>query len=183
MVKELDKKLWEECITFHGHACPGLAIGYAAVFAAIDKMGIPYQRAEDEEIVCVSENDACGVDSIQWLLSCTVGKGNMLFRPMGKSAFSFFARKTGKRVRLVTDFPQEWMTLSREEMMNKILNSPSEVVFKFKEPDFELPEEAKIFDSIRCDICGERTREDKIRLQDGKRVCLACFKDYSRTFL
>lgn len=179
----MDEKLWNECVEFHGHSCPGLAFGYAATFGAIGKMGIPYERAEDEEIVCVSENDACGVDCIQYLLSCTVGKGNLLFRPVGKSAYSFFARKSSKRVRLVLDFPKEWESLSREEMTRKILESPADVIFKFKEPDFELPDMAKIFESVCCEECGERAREDKIRLQEGKKVCLTCFKEYSRSFL
>ena len=33
----------------------------------------------DEDVVCIAENDACGVDAIQVLLGCSVGKGNLLF--------------------------------------------------------------------------------------------------------
>lgn len=179
----MDEKSWDECVRFHGHSCPGLAIGYAAVLAAIDRLGIPLERAVDEEIVCVSENDACGVDCIQCLLSCTVGKGNLLFRQTGKGAYSFFARKSGKRIRLVTEFPSEWERLDKEELVVRILNAPPDKIFKFKEPDFELPESARIFENVRCEICGERAREDKIRLQEGRKVCLACFRDYSRSFL
>ncbi len=52
--------LWNECIRFHGHECPGLAIGYRATEVAINELGIPAERAKDEELVCVAENDACG---------------------------------------------------------------------------------------------------------------------------
>lgn len=55
----------------------------------------------DEDVVCITENDACGVDAIQVLLGCSVGKGNLLFHLRGKQAFSFYNRKTGKAVRLV----------------------------------------------------------------------------------
>ncbi|MGI5965093.1 MAG: FmdE family protein [Candidatus Methanomethylophilaceae archaeon] len=179
----MDEKLWKECIDFHGHSCPGLAIGFAAAFAAMDKMNIPMERAADEELVCVSENDACGIDCIQYLLSCTAGKGNLIFRPRGKSAYSFFSRKSGKSIRVVTDFPAEWENLGREELTKKILKSPAEEVFLFKKPDFELPEKARIFESVRCENCKEKTREDMIRLQEGKKVCLSCFKSYDRGWM
>ncbi|MDR3206012.1 MAG: formylmethanofuran dehydrogenase subunit E family protein, partial [Candidatus Methanoplasma sp.] len=26
----MDKELWDGCVRFHGHACPGLAIGFRA---------------------------------------------------------------------------------------------------------------------------------------------------------
>lgn len=179
----MNAKLWEECVEFHGHSCPGLAIGYAAAFAAMDKLGIPMERAQDEEIVCISENDACGIDCIQYMLSCTAGKGNLLFKRTGKSAYSFFSRKSGKGIRLVVELPVDWEKLEREEVTQKILESPPEMVFVFKKPEFDLPEKARLFESIRCDECGERTREDMIRLQEGKKVCLSCFKPYDRGWI
>ena len=90
---------WESCVAFHGHSCGGLTIGYKAALYAIELLDI--QFSDDEQIVCVSENDACGVDAIQAILGCSVGKGNLLFRLRGKQAFSFYNRETGKAVRLV----------------------------------------------------------------------------------
>lgn len=178
----MDERLWKECIAFHGHACPGLAIGYKASEAAAEFMGIPLERAKDEEMVCVSENDACGVDCIQYLLSCTVGKGNMLFRPTGKSVYTFFTRKNDKAVRLsLVPFNRD--EYEREELIRRILTSPAEDIFKISRPAFELPQKARMFDSIVCEICGEAAREDKIRIQEGKKVCLDCFEEYKRCFL
>ena len=97
----MNQELWEECVRFHGHACPGLAIGYRAAEAASERLGTTLRRTEDEDIVCVSENDGCGVDSVQCIMSCTVGKGNMILRPRGKNAFSFFDRDTGRSVMVV----------------------------------------------------------------------------------
>ena len=54
---------------FHGHICPGLIIGYQA--AVLAKELLEQKRDVDEELVAVVENDACGVDAIQWLLGCT----------------------------------------------------------------------------------------------------------------
>ena len=30
----MNKELWKRCVEFHGHECPGLAIGYKASEAA-----------------------------------------------------------------------------------------------------------------------------------------------------
>ena len=73
-----DKKaLWDRAVDFHGHACPGLTIGYRAALYAAELLDLDF--SEDEDAVCVSENDACGVDAIQAVLGCSVGKGNLLF--------------------------------------------------------------------------------------------------------
>ena len=56
--------------------------------------------AADEELVCVTENDACGVDAVQVITGCTMGKGNLLYRGTGKMAFSFYCRNSGASVRL-----------------------------------------------------------------------------------
>ena len=91
--------LWEKCVAFHGHACGGLTIGFQAARYAMELLELDFSA--DEDVVCIAENDACGVDAIQVLLGCSVGKGNLLFHLRGKQAFSFYNRKTGKAVRLV----------------------------------------------------------------------------------
>ena len=94
-----EKVLWEKCTDFHGHVCGGLTIGYKAALYAVELLGL--NRSEDEEVVCISENDACGVDAIQVVLGCSAGKGNLLFHITGKQAFSFYDRTSGRSVRLV----------------------------------------------------------------------------------
>jgi formylmethanofuran dehydrogenase subunit E len=84
----------DECIRFHGHLCPGLVIGYKAARAALD--GLKVERAEDEELFAIVETDACGADAIQVLTGCTFGKGNFIFRDLGKHAFTVGSRKSGR---------------------------------------------------------------------------------------
>ena len=91
--------LWEKCVDFHGHSCGGLRIGYAAAEYAMKLLNIGF--SDNEQVVCISENDACGVDAIQVMLGCSIGKGNLLFHMTGKQAFSFYNRETGESVRLV----------------------------------------------------------------------------------
>lgn len=175
----MDRKLWDACVAFHGHACPGLAMGYKASELAAERLGISLDRARDEEIVCVAENDACGLDCIQYLLSCTVGKGNLILRIHGKSAYSFFDRRTGRSVRLIAK-PFDRDAYTREELMESLLSAPAEEVFDVGTPGFELPEKARIFGNKTCENCGESAREDLVRFQDGRIVCLGCFKGYDR---
>ncbi|MGI5979202.1 MAG: FmdE family protein [Oscillospiraceae bacterium] len=167
---------WEKAAAFHGHKCGGLAIGFKAVEALEAHYGA--QFADDEQIVCVSENDTCAVDAIQALLGCTLGKGSLIYKKRGKMAFTFYFRESGKSVRIY--FKAENNNLPREEWMNWILEQPAEELFTFSEAREALPERARIFRSVKCEFCGEKAREDLIRLSDGKFVCLDCFKEYDR---
>ena len=132
----------------------------------------------DEDVVCVSENDACGVDAIQVILGCSVGKGNLLFHMRGKQAFSFYDRKSGKSVRLVLKPAPEGMT--RQDSFAYYQACQPADMFDVKETTIVLPERAMIFNSIICDKCGEKTSENMIRLQDGKQLCLDCYCEYKR---
>ena len=174
----MDSSLWEKAAAFHGHKCPGLAIGVRAGMIAMEMLKTG--SSEDEELVCVTENDACGVDGVQALTGCTFGKGNLIYRGTGKQAFSFFDRRSGRKIRLFLKAPSRKM--SREERIDYILNAPADEVFAIGTPSFELPEPARHFETIVCEVCGEGVPEHKIRLQDGKKVCLDCFKPYDRGF-
>lgn len=173
----MDQVLWDECVRFHGHECPGLAIGYRAAEIAKEQLGAVFSAEYNEEVVCVSENDACGVDAVQWITGCTVGKGNMVFRPSGKMAFSFFMRETGESLRMILK-PLEG-EMERKERQEYILNAPVDELFDFMKPNFDVPERARLFKSVACEECGESAPEHRMRLQEEKVVCLDCFKDYT----
>ena len=167
---------WEKAVQFHGHSCPGLAIGFKAVEAAKEKMGIHFST--DEEIVCVTENDACGIDAVQVLTGCSIGKGNLIYRGTGKMAFSFFNRKNGESLRIILKpFKTE---MDREDRKKYLLNAPVDDIFDYMKPAFALPDTARLFASVVCEACGESAPEYKMRLQEGKIVCLDCFKEYGR---
>lgn len=170
-------KLWKKAVEFHGHSCPGLAYGAKAAEAVLLKMGA--ERAGDEELLCVTENDACGVDAIQSILGCTVGKGNLILRDRGKQVYTFFDRRSGKSLRMCVKAVRD--TDNRAAWLEKLLKMDVEQVFEFSEARFDPPGKAKLFLSCACEECGEKTSENKLRIQNGKKVCLDCFEDYSRT--
>jgi formylmethanofuran dehydrogenase subunit E len=174
----MDKNQWRKCVEFHGHECPGLAIGFKACEAVIKKMGLKF--SSDEEIVCVTENDACGVDAVQVITGCTFGKGNLIYKGTGKMAFSFFNRSTGESLRMVFKPFNLNGEMDRKQRQEYILNATVDEIFDFNKPSFALPEKARLFTTVICESCGEGAPEHKIRLNEGKKVCLDCFKDYSR---
>lgn len=167
--------LWKKAAAFHGHVCGGLTIGYKVALYAIKLLDI--QFSEDEDLVCISENDACGVDAIQAILGCSVGKGNLLFHMTGKQAFSFYNRKTGKAVRLVL---RPRPDMSREESFLYLQGKTPEELFAVKEAKISLPEKAHLFRSISCAVCGEEAAEHFCRLINGAPVCLDCADKYDR---
>ena len=78
----------KKSLEFHGHECGGLTIGYKAALYAIKLLELDFSIRRRSGL-CY-ENDACGVDAIQVILGCSVGKGNLIFRIRGKQAFLFF---------------------------------------------------------------------------------------------
>ena len=144
-------KTWQDCVAFHGHECGGLTIGYKASLYAIDLLKLEF--SDDEQVVCIAENDACGIDAIQVMLGCSIGKGNLLFHMRGKSAYSFYNRKTGKAVRLVLKPKPEGLT--REDSFAYYQGCAPEEMFQVKEATIPLPEKARLFDSCVCACCGE----------------------------
>lgn len=193
---------FSEVTKFHGHVCPGSAIGYRVAEIAVQKLISP--RAVDEELVAVVENDSCSVDAIQVVTGCTMGKGNLIFRDYGKHAYTFMNRKNGNSVRIslrksmestdprfaqareiafsenATPEEKEDFETIKNEVSNKILRAPAEDLFKVEEVEAEFPEKARIFDSVRCSRCGEMVAEHRARVEDGELVCIPCFHEYSR---
>ncbi len=171
-----EKMLWEKCVAFHGHECGGLTVGFKAALLAIQVLGITF--SQDEEIVCISENDACGVDAIQVIFGCTVGKGNLLFHMTGKSAYSFYDRKSGKSVRLLLKAAPEGMT--KAESFVYFQGCKPEEMFTVMPARIRLPQKAQMFDSYVCECCGEKAGANWIRIQGGKKLCLDCADHYDR---
>ena len=168
-------KTWNDCVAFHGHECGGLTIGYKAALYAIKLLKLEF--SDDEQVVCIAENDACGIDAIQVMLGCSVGKGNLLFHMRGKSAYSFYNRKTGRSVRLVLK-PRPSMT--KEESFAYYQACAPEDMFEVKQTTIVVPEKARLFTSFVCDCCGEVTGANWIRLSGDQKLCLDCYEQYDR---
>ncbi|MEJ5377879.1 MAG: FmdE family protein [bacterium] len=197
VVAPLSEEQVKQVIAFHGHSCPGLAIGMRAAQIGLQEVG---PSSQDEEVVAVVETDMCGVDAIQVLMGCTFGKGNLIHLDYGKNAFSFYRRSDGKGIRVVTradifNRPEEEMVRLRTKMEGEGLNAEEKARLKqltaakvkeIMEADLEalfhvgeacgpIPRKARILAGLICEGCGERTMESRIRRFMGQNLCPPCF--------
>lgn len=168
--------LWNACTAFHGHQCGGLAIGFQAALYAAHLLELPLGNAlsPDEEIVCVTEHDACGVDGVQVVLGCTAGKGNLIFHLRGKQAFTFYRRDTGAAVRLVLRPRPEGLT--RQQALDYYRTANPTDLFDVKPPLIPLPHRASLHENRDCFLCGESVATPWLAQWQGRPVCLDCLE-------
>jgi formylmethanofuran dehydrogenase subunit E len=172
------EELMKKAVEFHGHTCPGLAIGVLASKYILDHGN---EFSKDEELVAVVENDNCSVDAIQVLLGTTFGKGNLVFLDYGKNNYTFYNRTNKKSIKLSIkprDFGDK--ELSKEERMKEILNSNPEDLFKIEVTKFKPPSMAEIHKSITCDKCGDPTMSTRITSFEDKHLCIPCYNKMKR---
>lgn len=183
------------CVRFHGHLCPGLAIGYAAAKAGAGVLGVT--SSEDEELVAIVENDSCAVDAVQELLGCTFGKGNLVFRNWGKQVFTFVDRRSGRSVRVsfvgevpgrerrqalrekIADGPadegdRQELAEATKQSIHELISSDPARFFDLREIRIEPPPEARIVSTLSCDGCGERTVKGRMTEKEGRFFCREC---------
>jgi len=186
---------FDDTVKFHGHACPGLAIGYRVATFALEELGL---RARDEELVAIVENNSCAVDAIQFICGCTFGKGNLIFKDFGKHVYTFIRRPHPEALRIAVkweppaDDPETeamWKRYSegdrspevstvvqdrKTRRMKDVLEKAASELFDVKRIIPEMPEPARIFQSIVCSSCGEKVMETRTRDVGGKVVCIPC---------
>ncbi len=183
-------------VRFHGHMCPGLAMGIRAAEVALREIG---PHSSDEEVVALVETDMCAVDAIQYLTGCTFGKGNLIHLDHGKNAYTFIRRSDGKAIRVAARPDALSWDPERTELFAKVqAKTASEAErARFKElqrsrsqavlaaPDDEIhtvediepaeaPPMARIHPSVTCAGCGEPTMQTRIRRLEGRDLCPGC---------
>jgi len=167
-------ELMEKASRFHGHICPGLAIG---VLAAKYLLENGFKYSPNEEIVAIVENDTCAIDALQTLLGVTAGKGNLIHHDYGKLNFTFYNRETKKGIRLsVKNQKFEKKKMTKLEMIQKILKTKPTDFFIINEVEYNPPGPAQIEESVPCDICSEPTMSSRLMFYEGNSICIPCYK-------
>jgi formylmethanofuran dehydrogenase subunit E len=190
-------KIYDDVVAFHGHSCPGLALGYRVSLRALKEFS---GRSEDEELVAIVENNSCAVDALQVMTGCTFGKGNLIFRDYGKQVYTFIKRPSGRSVRIAVHWqkPAEskeelamWELYAKGGRSRKVLNfvhdrkaakvrhildADEAALMKVTKGRQKLPQEARIYPSIQCDKCSEKVMEPRARVRSGKILCIPCFE-------
>ncbi len=199
-MKSRDEQL-QECIKFHGHFCPGLAVGFRAAQELMRRLNVT--KAGDEELFAIVETDACGADAIQVMTGCTFGKGNLFFNDYGRHAFTLGSRQRNMAFRaslkgdshmFSDDFvgplekalsgtatPEERGAFLkiREIRGQEILDITIENLFNINSVAIEFPPRARVVRSEVCPGCNEPVRIDYLESSGGAGVCPSCRKQAS----
>lgn len=198
MKSNATESILEKAIRFHGHQCPGLAMGIRVSLVALRELGKP---ARDEEMVAIVENNSCGIDAIQMLTGCTFGKGNLIFNDFGKYVYTFMNRESQKAIRISIkkesgEMNKEHLdlfakvkkkTATQDEIdefkrmhikkSNEILNIPEDDLLTIEEVNPTPVPMAPLHESVDCVRCGESAMETRIRLLNGEPHCIPCFEE------
>jgi len=192
-----DRETVTKVAEFHGHMCPGLALGIRAAEVALAEIG---PHSTDEEVVAIVETDMCGVDAVQYLTGCTFGKGNLIHRDYGKNVFTFLRRSDGRavrvsmrpggfgpddprredlrtkiRLRAASDEERARFWQMQRERSEHVLTAPLEQLYEVRDVTLEPPRVARIHASVECAHCGEPTMETRIRQLRAEQLCVPCF--------
>ncbi|MGM5484960.1 MAG: tRNA (N6-threonylcarbamoyladenosine(37)-N6)-methyltransferase TrmO [Nanobdellota archaeon] len=183
----------------HGHFCPGLSMGVIAGVYTMQKMS--FSNDGMENLIGITETNNCMGDGIQIVTGCTFGNNSLVFKDIGKNAFTL-VKRDGKGIRLVAkdDFMSE-MGGSDEfsELFDKVvkrregseedilrfkraskrlsfemIKKSAEEIFDIEAVSVEVPEFAPIHESLKCRRCGEKTMAS--RVEEG--ICLNCKDSY-----
>jgi formylmethanofuran dehydrogenase subunit E len=192
----VDSSPLERAVQFHGHVCPGLLMGLRAAEFALAYLDT--DRDYDEELIAVVENDSCAVDAIQAVLGCTFGKGNLIFKDYGKQVYTIISREQKKAVRLSAkmgtregpDYERFRALNARENLSDEeeterenlrgvlfedIMSRPFETLFDYREVELEIPERARIHQTIKCDSCGEGVMATRVVTTGQGNLCRECY--------
>ena len=203
-IKTLDdteKELLYSALNVHGHFCGGMPMGYLAGLAGLKALGTTRELSMDKEvIVYVGDHHAggCFADGVQFATGCTFGKGVMSKDPRGKWAYMLIDKKNKKAVKVtvrpeimkaayeapfITKYringvpPAEVDQKVAKEAFLGLFNKKFEEIVRIEGPfDYDPGKGDSCFNLAFCEKCGDAVAENYLRVEDGKKVCLDCFK-------
>ena len=184
----------------HGHFCPGLAMG---VLMATKAMQIIRESSDGlEDLLAIVETNNCVADGIQFVTGCSFGNNGLIFKDIGKTAFTL-TKRDGKGVRISSKAEgREYMHRAHPifaEHYKKVVGGQNhsdediaqfkkfgienafatltldfDRLFKTEEVIVEIPGYAPTHESIVCAKCGEPTMATRIEMIDGIPFCMPC---------
>ncbi len=196
----LDKDLLNMAIEFHGHKCPAMPLGLRAGLCALKKLAV--DRASNKELFCFleagpSHAQMCFGDGVQVASGCTFGKANIEKLNYSKLGIVLVNVKSKKGVRvvvkpefqkkgLVSKFvqmrkdgiePKDISPDIVEPMIENVMKQPDEVLFNISDIfDYDFKPEKSTFDWYECEKCQEIIFSHGVRVKEGKKLCIPCYK-------
>ncbi len=122
------EKLLMLAAQFHGHYCPGLAMGVMAAVHAMQQLDSDASTDGDkttdggkstggdkstgseqpapasdglEDLLAIVETNNCFADGVQLITGCSFGNNSLIFHDLGKTAFTL-TRRNGRGVRVIS---------------------------------------------------------------------------------
>lgn len=185
----------------HGHYCPGIAMGIMAATYAMNALKVNESDGL-EDLLAITETNNCLSDGVQFVTGCTFGNNALIFKDIGKTAFTL-TKRDGKGIRISCRadakeymhkekqaFTEEYAKLIGQNQRNEenknnfklsgiqaalhTLKLDFNKIFNIKNIDVEIPDYAPSHESIICAKCGEPVMATRIIEKDGKPYCLCC---------
>ncbi|KLU62238.1 FmdE, molybdenum formylmethanofuran dehydrogenase operon [Peptococcaceae bacterium CEB3] len=181
----VEKTPWEQVVDFHGHTCPGIALGFRVAQIAQRELGL--RPAPSAELLVKAETQSCALDAFQILNKATCGRGTLQIKEKGKHVYSFQYSGTDDLVRVAlkgdllariaepASFTnprqrQNWVL----ETIQFILACPEEEFCTVRRTPAVLYNDTAIPQWTACSVCGEAVRTDHA-VQTGEVFkCLTC---------
>lgn len=186
----------------HGHFCPGLAMGVMAATYAMKELKVDSDGMED--LLAITETNNCFSDGVQFVTGCSFGNNALIFRDVGKTAFTL-TKRNGNGIRICSrhesrdiiretfpDFQKYYQLVVVEQNHDpelvgeykKIalqrafgtLTIPLDNLFTISSVQVEIPEYAPIHESLLCPVCGESVMASRIVKQNSLQICMDCAK-------
>ncbi len=200
------EELLNRAATLHGHYCSGLALGVLAAHRAVKEIGEQSDGLED--LLAIVETNNCFTDGIQYVTACTFGNNSLIFKDIGKIAFSL-CKRNGKGIRIYClpeakeymhkayiDFTKAYYRLvkmkdhskqalkdykvSGYEKAHAVIKIDFEKLFTLEETEIRIPDYAPSHASIICNTCGEFVMESRIKKLNNNHICLSCSGEYNQ---
>lgn len=189
-------ELVADVMRFHGHTCPGAAVGIRVAEAALGAVG---SHSRSNQIVAVVETNLCAVDPVQYLTGCTFGKRNLIHLDHGKNVFTFWQRSTDAGVRIVvqpdsaeatdpdywsiherihegtaTDAEQSAFQEIQEARYHNIMGMDLDRLCYIQPAGEPPPRRNATLGPRPCTACGELTLGSYLRVAGQQELCAGC---------
>jgi formylmethanofuran dehydrogenase subunit E len=184
----------------HGHFCPGLAMGVMAATYAMNELKVKSDGMED--LLAITETNNCFSDGVQFVTGCSFGNNSLIYKDLGKTAFTLTTRD-GNGIRICSRHESQEIIKNKFPEFNKYYQQvvveqdhQPENISKFKKAalqrafatlhlafetlftvqliQVEIPSYAKIHESVICSECGESVMKPRTREVDSNFVCYKC---------
>jgi len=191
-----DQEAWAKAVAFHGHICPGLAVGFRASMQVLDLLGSTGKLIGESHFAIV-ENDVCGVDGVQLITGCTLGNDSLIIENQGKFAFAWVDKKTGEGYRLLLKVPvwlsnepielhqkvklgtataeekSQFISLRNRRGLDLMALSDAEL-FQIEAIVRKIPGKPRLHPFVQCARCNEYFMAPWARTIDDEVVCSGC---------